>query len=244
MGAASSSNLNKFDEEITEKKMEDMVNLVLPLYYTTELLTPVEYDLVHSLWEMVLNNTAPEFVQMRKDPSFHYSTCIAFFYDTYYHRLFDVHPLCRDLFTDVAKQGKFLVKMISLALSEKQDPQKYEQTLIKLAFVHNELGVKAMEYGLVGDVLFYTLKRCVGPSIYTSEAHQGWVKVISRMLHTMVPLAVAHEMKIGTRRTRGVLLARSLHIPSQSIDPFDETATVMMGKSSSQSCPLGLLNRG
>lgn len=145
MGAASSSNLNKGDEEITEKKMEDMVNLVLPLYYTTELLTPVEYDLVHSLWEMVLNNTAPEFVQMRKDPCFHYSTCIAFFYDTYYNRLFDVHPLCRDLFNDVAKQGKFLVKMISLALSEKQDPQKYEQTLIKLAFVHNELGVKAME---------------------------------------------------------------------------------------------------
>lgn len=93
--------------------------------------------------------------------------------------------------------------------------------------------------GLVGDVLFFTLKRCVGPSIYTSEAHQGWVKVISRMLHTMVPLAVAHEMKIGTRRTRGVLLARSLHIPSQSIDPFDETATVKIGKSTSQSCPLG-----
>ena len=52
--------------------------------------------------------------------------------------------------------------------------------------------------GVVGEVLFWTLRNCTGPTVYTHDVHQAWVKVYSRMLKIMVPLAVAHELRDGS----------------------------------------------
>lgn len=49
--------------------------------------------------------------------------------------------------------------------------------------------------GIVGEVLFYTLRMCLGKSIYLPSVHRVWVKVYSRMLRTIVPVAVALELK-------------------------------------------------
>ena len=60
--------------------------------------------------------------------------------------MFDLHPMSRSLFKNgMQSQGTFLVKMISLALSELDDPNKFDTTLIKLAEVHYFRGVKAVE---------------------------------------------------------------------------------------------------
>lgn len=48
--------------------------------------------------------------------------------------------------------------------------------------------------GLVGDVLFWSISRCVGQDVYTDDIHQAFIKIISRMLRTMVPAAVRYEM--------------------------------------------------
>ena len=67
-------------------------------------------------------------------------------YDSFYTRLFDIHPMSRYLFKNGMKsQGKFLVQMISLALSELSDPAKFDRTLTKLAEVHYHRGVRAVE---------------------------------------------------------------------------------------------------
>lgn len=95
-------------------------------------------------------------------------------------------------------QGKFLVKMISLSLSEANDADKFERTLVKLAEVHNERGVKAVEYGIVGEVLLWAIRSCVGHTTYTSKVNIAWVKVYSRMLRTMVPVAVTYELQRGS----------------------------------------------
>ena len=42
-------------------------------------------------------------------------------------------------------QGKFLVKMISMAVSMIDDPAKFTLTMVKLTETHNERGVKAIE---------------------------------------------------------------------------------------------------
>lgn len=101
-----------------------------------------------------------------------------YYYNCFYERLFDIHPLARDLFKDFNSQGKFLVKMISLSPSEKADPDKYEKTLVKLA-----------------EMLFWSICKCIDSVLYTMEVHEAWVKIYSRMLKTMVPVAVAHELK-------------------------------------------------
>ncbi len=135
--STSATNLAKTEGEI--------VRLMMPVYYNEEPITQDELEAAHNSWKMILNNASPEFLIRRKDRSFTFPTCIMYFYSSFYERLFDIHPLAKNLFRDMRSQGKFLVKMISLALSEKADPVKYEKTLAKLAEVHNERGVKAVE---------------------------------------------------------------------------------------------------
>lgn len=147
MGGGNSKNDRKSASGTSNllKSEEDIVRLMMPVYYNEEPITQDELDIAHNSWKLILNNTSPEFMARKKDPSFTFPTCIMYFYNSFYDRLFDIHPLAKDLFKDMRSQGKFLVKMISLALSEKSDPVKYEKTLAKLAEIHNERGVKAVE---------------------------------------------------------------------------------------------------
>jgi hypothetical protein len=125
---------------------QEIVKLMMPVYYNDEKVTLEEKEAAASSWQAILDNTAPEFLRQQKaDPNFPHPSSMVYFYNSFYARLFDIHPLAKDLFRDVKSQGKFLVKMISLALSEDQDPKKYESTLIKLAEIHNERGIKAVE---------------------------------------------------------------------------------------------------
>ena len=47
----------------------------------------------------------------------------------------------------------------------------------------------------MGEVLFWCLKKCLGMKAYTPSVHHAWVKVYSRMLRTIIPVAVALELK-------------------------------------------------
>ncbi len=105
-----------------------------------------ERKLASDAWNLILNDKAPEFLAKKGTQGFEYMSSVIFFYDTFYARLFDIHPMARALFKNGMKsQGKFLVQMISLALSELDDKPKFERTLVKLAEVHNYRGVKAVE---------------------------------------------------------------------------------------------------
>lgn len=127
------------------KGEEEIVKLMMPVYYNENPITPTEKELAENCWKMILNDTSPEFISKKKNPNFPHPACIVYFYNAFYARLFDIHPLARNLFKDVRSQGKFLVKMISLSMTEDADPAKYSSTLVQLAEVHNERGVKAVE---------------------------------------------------------------------------------------------------
>ena len=88
------------------------------------------------------------------------------------------------------------MKMISLSISLLDDKPKFEETMLNLADAHNKRGVRANEYGIVGEVLFYSVKKCIGTA-YTPEVHYAWVRVFSRMLKYIVPKAVAFELHEG-----------------------------------------------
>lgn len=128
-----------------QKGEEDIVKLMFPVYYAEGEITESEHALATKSWEMLLNDTAPQFLLKKKNPDFVYVNCIMYFYSLFYSRLFDVHPVAKGLFKDVESQGKFLVKMISLSLSERSNKDTYQRTLVKLAEIHNERGVKATE---------------------------------------------------------------------------------------------------
>lgn len=194
MGSAPSTAINDPSKSLS-RNAQEIVKLMYPLYYTSQNITSDEHKMASDSWNLILNDKSPEFLARRGKPDFPYTSCIIFFYDTFYTRLFNVHPMSRNLFKNgMRSQGKFLVKMITLALTEINDASKFDKTLIKLAEVHNQRGVKCVEYGVVGEVLFYVLKTVVGANSYDSRVHLAWVKVYSRMLRVIVPCALALEL--------------------------------------------------
>ena len=94
-------------------------------------------------------------------------------------------------------QGKFLVKMISLSLSMLHETEKFEQVIRKLAEVHNERGVKAVEYGIMGEVLIWSLNHTLGPSVFTLDCRKAWIRIFCRMIRIMIPSAVQYELENG-----------------------------------------------
>lgn len=68
----------------------------------------------------------------------------------------------------------------------------------------------------MGEVLFWVLKRVVGDSVYNSRIHMAWVKVYSRMLTTMVPIAVSLELRIGSHNQNKRLTDSSMFSDSKS----------------------------
>ena len=143
MGSGSSTN-----NPVTNlhKSESAVVKLMFPLYYSSQDISREEHKSASDGWNSILNDKTPEFLARKNDPEFGYSSCVIYFYDSFYTRLFNVHPMSRNLFKNgMRSQGKFLVKMITLALSEINDGVKFDKTLVKLAEVHNERGVKAIE---------------------------------------------------------------------------------------------------
>ena len=181
-----------------QRTQNEIVHLMMPLYYNKKLLTPHERELAVKSWNLIVTDTAPGFLAKKGKKNFLYHSSVTFFYDTFYSRLFDIHPMCKQLFkSGMRSQGTFLVKMISLALSELEDPAKFDNTLKRLAEVHYERGVKAMEYGVVGEVLFFVLNTLLGSEVYTRDLHIAWVKIYNRMIRTIIPVAVALGVNCG-----------------------------------------------
>lgn len=181
--------LNASDEEI--------VKLMLPVYYTDLEVTEADAALVKQTWDEILHDKAPNFLNGKAEEGviFPHLSCISMFFEAFYARLFDVNPSCRPLFISGLKvQGKFLVKMISLAISLLDDEVKFQQKMESLADAHNNRGIKAIEYGMIGDVLFFSLHHCLGAH-YTAQVHCGWVAIFSRMLRYIVPIAVHFEIR-------------------------------------------------
>jgi hemoglobin-like flavoprotein len=90
---------------------------------------------------LIVNNESLVFQLQKKtdaDFSLRYKTSMKYFADCFYTRLFDVHPTCRHLFRDITAQGKFLVKMITVALTELDHQKQFEELLIHLAEIHNQ----------------------------------------------------------------------------------------------------------
>jgi len=48
--------------------------------------------------------------------------------------------------------------------------------------------------GIVGEVLFWSLQRALGPECFTSSVKNAWVKVYNRLIRTIVPVAVGLEL--------------------------------------------------
>lgn len=98
------------------------------------------------------------------------------------------------MFKDAATQGKFLVSLFSFIFTVMDDEAKFNAKLSELAESHCKRGVKSSEYAFIGEVMFWTLKHCLGPA-YDGRTHSAWVKIFSKMLKIIVPISVSYELQ-------------------------------------------------
>jgi hemoglobin-like flavoprotein len=158
-------------------------------------ITPQDLTNAKASWNLIIEDESPLYKELVLDLTFRetHHSCITWFYSEFYRRLFDVHPACRPLFsTGLVSQGKFLVKMVSLSLACITHREKFTKAMEDLAMRHCERGVRGVEYGIVGDVLFYSLQKVTG-SAFTLQVEDSWKRIYSAMLAIIVPLCIEYE---------------------------------------------------
>ena len=62
-----------------------------------------------------------------------------------------------------------------------------------LAARHCKWGVRGVEYGIVGDVLFYALHHVLGDEAFNKQVQISWWRVYSTMLTHILPICIRHE---------------------------------------------------
>lgn len=81
--------------------------------------------------------------------------------------------------------------------------------------------------GIFGECLFWTLKLTLGPE-YDAITHMGWVKIFSRVLKAMIPVAIEYELENkDTLRTRVTCRYRALAavLDKQAMDRRPDATT-------------------
>ena len=85
--------ISKHDAGSIGRSEAEIVNLMMPIYYVDQEVT-ID-DIAHAKigWQMIINDTAPMFVQLKGTENFHYRSSTTMFFDLFYNRLFDIHPV-------------------------------------------------------------------------------------------------------------------------------------------------------
>eukprot|EP01038_Epipyxis_sp_PR26KG_P004866 gene4866-6817_t len=184
----------------TKKTLSELIPLMMPTFYSEKEVTAEEHERATVTWNLILESKAAGYQAKKKlNLTLTYQSSVSFFYTLFYERLFQVHPSSKSLFTKgIKSQGKMLIELLSLALFELNNKRKFQETFYRLAVIHCKIGVKAIEYGIVGEVLFWTLKEALGDDEYDTYTHMCWVHLYCRMLNIMVPVAVEYELENGS----------------------------------------------
>lgn len=98
--------------------------------------------------------------------------------------------------------------MLNVAVSVLRAPDKLIPALEKLAVRHVKYGVKANQYGTVGEVLLWTLNHCLEES-FTDRCRTAWLRIYCLMLKFIIPAALSEEKRMRNHPTKEEVLAMS-----------------------------------
>ncbi|RYY87191.1 hypothetical protein EON63_04435 [archaeon] len=153
----------------------------MPSYYTTEKVTREECSLAQTVWNDVLNNTAPRYcLQKESYEGFgtNYPTAMDYFTYTFFARLFDIHPACRFVLSKVMNRNKFIKIIVAFLLSDFWEDEKATKISVEhFLKMHHNRGVRTVECKCV-----YLCYVCVCVWIYfkcSKHIHAGctfWTK--------------------------------------------------------------------
>eukprot|EP01039_Chlorochromonas_danica_P015028 gene15028-17623_t len=176
---------------------EDLVKALMPIYYTKDPISPAEQEKVVKSWKIIASGQAAEFYRLKKADPDHVTgqTPMEFFGFSLVRRFIEVHPVVQHMFNkNVVKQGTLFFRMIAFTIAALDDESKFDSQFVQLAKTHNRMGIRAVEYGIFGECLFWVLRLTLGAEIYDSFTHLGWVKIYSRILGIIIPVVIRYEL--------------------------------------------------
>eukprot|EP00599_Poterioochromonas_sp_BG-1_P003104 CAMPEP_0173154926 /NCGR_PEP_ID=MMETSP1105-20130129/13778_1 /TAXON_ID=2985 /ORGANISM="Ochromonas sp., Strain BG-1" /LENGTH=220 /DNA_ID=CAMNT_0014071209 /DNA_START=131 /DNA_END=793 /DNA_ORIENTATION=- len=176
---------------------EQIMEYVLPIYYTKLPLLPHCKEKLIAGWKKISANKAEGFYKLKAEhpEQVPCPTPMVFFANRMVMRLCEVHPVCNSMFKkSTLKQGTLILNMFTALIKEIENPEAFNKYLKMLALSHIKLGVRATEFGIFGEVLFWTLRVVLGNEDYDLVTHTAWIKFYSRILDVIVPIVLAHEI--------------------------------------------------
>ena len=72
------------------------VRLMLPVYYNGSKMTKEDHTMAKNSWDIIVTNSSPVYLQnleVLTKKEFPFESSTAWFYSTFFNRLFDVHPV-------------------------------------------------------------------------------------------------------------------------------------------------------
>jgi len=190
---------------------------VFPVYYVegvTDAVSEEDIDLAAKSWDMLMTDTAPSWLRRKEmiDAEGIETSHLVWLMDAFYDRLFDVSPSSKALFKGNMKaQGKALIGMMSLAVSVLRQPEKLIPALQDLARRHAQYGVVAQQYGIVGEVLIWSLGFVLEES-FNDQTKTAWLKIYCLMLKFIIPAALEEEKRIKENPTEDEEEVRTLRL--------------------------------
>lgn len=92
--------------------------------------------------------------------------------------------------------------------------------------------------GIFGEVLFYTLRKTLGPEAYSTAVQYAWVKVMSRILRVIIPMVVRFEMTLAAN-TSARLPGQIKGAPQRGYQPHLQHDTSMFSSNRSTAAHSG-----
>jgi hemoglobin-like flavoprotein len=205
------------------------VSLITPSYFIEDVkICTEELDKAYSMWRLIIFNKTCHFQTLTSAVQSALSTrgSAGFFIFSFDEHLFEVANTDNNHKHFKAAKiqlGSAIFSLITFCFDFWFDESKWSETMTHFSQLVHSQGIKASAYGLIGQVLFDTLKQCSG-DLYTDATHNSWVKFYSRILNHILPTALGYEMICDK-------LDRSSKLPSirqqRSVDTEDDEMSMI-----------------
>lgn len=205
MGAAGST----FD--FSGKSVNSIVEKLMPLYYHQEAVTQDDIYVAENSWRVIIEGNSAMMKDMRSFTGLYEADGMDLYRELFFTRLFDIHESARPMFSEKAvRSGKFIGSVMQLCFDQLKHPKDFRRKIVALAESHCQMGIRTIEYGVIGEVLFWSLQKILGVDGYTRRVEEAWTKVFSSMLRIIVPIAVAFERDEGRFKRSAVSRAQAM----------------------------------
>ncbi len=160
-------------------------------YIRQATLSLFEIEVLRESWKLILNNTAPgfhnELLRIQKDhhccPMENVTTCRQWFVEVYHNRLVTICPDMEHFFYKGYMTEARTLKFYDAAIVLADQKAFFDEMMTTYALRDCVIGIRPIEYGYMGEALFYAL------SIVLGECYNDivWRKLFSVMLDQLIP---------------------------------------------------------